>query len=980
MSGSLGTLTLDLIAKIGGFTAPMDQASRNAKKNAKVIKDSADLASAAWKELGGIAAGAFAGLSVAGVFTRFITETRDAEKEQAQLSAVLKSTGESAGFSRDKLNEMADAMEKTSTFSGGEINKAQTTLLAFTGIVGNEFTRALQAATDMATRTGTGVVEAAETIGRALDVPSKGLTALSKQGFRFTDDQKALAEAMESTGNVAGAQGIILKSLEESYGGAAAAARDTFGGSLEALNNTISGLLTGEGSLDLARQAVEGLNKALSSPAAKTALELTAKAAIAVSVVMVTRLAASAAAVAISFVAAQIEAVKYQLALARMAGVSSTAAIGLTGLTVAARAAAGAMALLGGPVGLAILAASAVAYFALRTDEADQGAGKLAEKVDWLNKSFDGFTKNQAASGLQEINKDLLDAQLAAVDAATAVDQYQRLLKDYPNDSRQREWNESLITAQGELDTARQKVADYGKQIAALNGILGAPVGIERSAVFKKMAADLDEQILLIGKKTDAEKLEARINAGLVKGLKDGEGSLLVAKQKTKDAADAAEKAELKRAANAKSAQKAAEAAAKSAANQLRQAFETAETGYQREIELINTSVDKRKKATEVSKVAFEIESGRLVGINEEQQKRLKGLAEELDALKLVKQASEDSAKVAAFAAVQAEANKSAKDSFSLKLSGAGSGDKTKERLEADLAIHQKYLSDVQELYYQYSAQQINEDVYKRESELLKKSLDERIEIQHKYYEDVDEAQSNWMDGVNDAWANYVDSARNYSQQANDFVTSQLDTLSGSFSANISAMILENQSLGDSFRNVVSSMVTSLVNGLAQMAAQWLIYQAIQMVFGKTSETAAIAAAQIAGPAIAAAYAPAAAMASLASFGANSGPAMVGMASTNTLAATLALTGMAHDGIDSVPADGTWLLQKGERVTTAQTSAKLDQTLASIQMEQNGMRRPGAGAGVVNQTITVQGRPDNRTATQIAAASSRKQRQASRLS
>lgn len=41
--------------------------------------------------------------------------------------------------------------------------------------------------------------------------------------------------------------------------------------------------------------------------------------------------------------------------------------------------------------------------------------------------------------------------------------------------------------------------------------------------------------------------------------------------------------------------------------------------------------------------------------------------------------------------------------------------------------------------------------------------------------------------------------------------------------------------------------------------------------------------------------------------------------------------GMAHDGIDSVPQDGTWLLQKGERVTTAGTSAKLDRTLDNVQ-------------------------------------------------
>ncbi|HHH9071270.1 TPA: phage tail length tape measure family protein [Pseudomonas aeruginosa] len=267
-SRTLGTLTLDLIAKVGGFVAGMEKAERTAKKGAKEIGSAADAASLAWGKLGEVAAGALSGITVGAVFGAVIRNTKQMEKEQAQLEAVLRSTGESAGFSREQLNEMASSMERTSTVSAGEINQAQTNLLAFTGIVGEQFPRALQSAIDMAARTGTTVTSAAETIGRALDVPSKGLTALSKQGFRFTEEQKKAAEQLEATGRTAEAQGIILKALEESYGGAAAASRDTFGGALMALQNTIDGLLTGsEGSLDGAKVAIDDLNRALSDPA-----------------------------------------------------------------------------------------------------------------------------------------------------------------------------------------------------------------------------------------------------------------------------------------------------------------------------------------------------------------------------------------------------------------------------------------------------------------------------------------------------------------------------------------------------------------------------------------------------------------------------------------------------------------------------------------------------------------------------------------
>ncbi len=55
----------------------------------------------------------------------------------------------------------------------------------------------------------------------------------------------------------------------------------------------------------------------------------------------------------------------------------------------------------------------------------------------------------------------------------------------------------------------------------------------------------------------------------------------------------------------------------------------------------------------------------------------------------------------------------------------------------------------------------------------------------------------------------------------------------------------------------------------------------------------------------------------------------VGYAGTAIIGAQ-SIAGMAHDGIDSVPETGTWLLQKGERVVTSNTSAKLDETLNRV--------------------------------------------------
>ncbi|MFU5322068.1 phage tail tape measure protein [Pseudomonas aeruginosa] len=380
---------------------------------------------------------------------------------------------------------------------------------------------------------------------------------------------------------------------------------------------------------------------------------------------------------------------------------------------------------------------------------------------------------------------------------------------------------------------------------------------------------------------------------------------------------------------------------AQAAAKKLQSAYETVEQSYQRQIALINTEVDKRKDATEVAKLQFEIESGKLVGINAEQQKRLNGLAEELDRLKQLKQANEDAAKAQAFRATLNESNATARAGFAIDLAGSGSGDKLRERLRADLEIQQDYNKQLADLQKQFNSAEISKELYDQETDLLRQALAERLEIQHEYYAAQDEAQSNWLDGVTSAWENYRDTATDYQQQAADFTTQTLDGLTSAVGDGIASMIMDGESLADVFKNIAKTMATSIINALAQMAAQWLVYQAVQLVSGKAAQASAASTlianaqatsfqAQLAAFASTAAIpivGPLLAPAAAASAAGITAPMVAGVAAS-------ALAGMAHDGIDAVPETGTWLLQKGERVTTAETSAKLDRTLDDVRSNQ----------------------------------------------
>lgn len=277
-SRSLGTLTIDLIAKVGGFVEGMTKAEREADKKTRAMQRKmqarAKEIKSTWDGISKALAAGIAGITVGAVFQNVITQTRNAEKEQALLAAALKATGQQAGYSQERLNDMAGAMEKLTGIGAGDFNQAQTVLLGFTNIVGEQLPEALRVAADFSVRTGATMASAAETIGRALDIPSEGMKSLQRQGFKFSESQIEAARQLERTGRIAEAQKIVIDALDETYGGAAVAARDTLGGALDALKSTINSLLTGEGgSFEEMRASINQLNSTLSSPQTREAFQ-----------------------------------------------------------------------------------------------------------------------------------------------------------------------------------------------------------------------------------------------------------------------------------------------------------------------------------------------------------------------------------------------------------------------------------------------------------------------------------------------------------------------------------------------------------------------------------------------------------------------------------------------------------------------------------------------------------------------------------
>lgn len=203
------------------------------------------------------------GISFKGVIDATIAQ----ERALADVEARIRSTGGAAGFTTQELAQMAGEFQRMTTFGDEAILDMQSVLLTFTRIRGSEFQGATQAILDLATAMNMDLRSAAQQVGRALNDPIAGLSALSRSGIQFSNDQRALIRSLVQMGDVAGAQRVILRELETQFGGAAEAARNTFAGALAGLRNAFGDLLEADGGLEDARRGIEDLTALLSDPA-----------------------------------------------------------------------------------------------------------------------------------------------------------------------------------------------------------------------------------------------------------------------------------------------------------------------------------------------------------------------------------------------------------------------------------------------------------------------------------------------------------------------------------------------------------------------------------------------------------------------------------------------------------------------------------------------------------------------------------------
>lgn len=197
---------------------------------------------------------ALAAIGAGRAFRAIIEATGVQDAAVAKLNATLAATQHAAGLTSAELQKIASDMQAVTT-SGDETNLGLLSLLlTFKQIGGDILPEVLERTLDLAEAMGGDAKGAALQLGKALNDPVLGISALSRAGVSFTEDQKEVIKALVDTGDVAGAQRVILEELAGEFGGVARAARETLPGALAALKNAVGDLAERVGQAGLARE------------------------------------------------------------------------------------------------------------------------------------------------------------------------------------------------------------------------------------------------------------------------------------------------------------------------------------------------------------------------------------------------------------------------------------------------------------------------------------------------------------------------------------------------------------------------------------------------------------------------------------------------------------------------------------------------------------------------------------------------------
>lgn len=657
-----------------------------------------------------------------------------------------------------------------------------------------------------------------------------------------------------------------------------------------------------------------------------------------------------------ALVAAKTRATTASIALAEaetaQAAASARAATAARAASIGIGMARGALALIGGPAGAAMLAAGAIFYFWQKAQQAKDEAIAFADGLDKLNAAMSAMSNTQLRGAIADANNSIRAQKEAVADLQSEVDSLRDRYQNFTPAAQkvaesmgqgadfarqQAEVSDELARKTRDLEAAKDKLSrteeTASEATRTLTNNMLTAMGVHDQLIEKSWSLEQVQGAVAKAFGETADEINRANQAGksfdpkalqISPATKEGDKVIATLEEQNEllKIQDERERA------IAKARMQTAKVTDNQ--NQISAAGRLAAENYD-----LEKSEEARKKAQQESeqqgkKSASSAESFAQKLANLKQQAELAaGSTQELSREQAMLNAEQSLGKGATLAQI-AEARQYAATKWdtanALKAQAAA------EKLLPEARENASYKQDVQDLKTALAAKKISQEQFNQTSErleathqanLAKIRAQQAVTPQQEAVAQVDPVQQlanqhaqqlaliqqfeqqgllahqNALALKNAADTQYEQqrTAAQWellSQQSLGYsmLTSAVDAFSGNASNALTGLITGTMSAQDAMRSLGNTMLNSVVNALVQVGVEALK----NFIIGQTLGAAATAAGVSQAGILASAWAPAAAFASLASFGSNSIPAMAGIASTVGLSKTLAVAGARKNG------------------------------------------------------------------------------------
>ncbi|EOG1934020.1 phage tail tape measure protein [Providencia stuartii] len=552
----------------------------------------------------------------------------------------------------------------------------------------------------------------------------------------------------------------------------------------------------------------------------------------------------------------------------------------------------GGLALLGGPVGLTMLVAGGMYMFAQSMEQAKRDAIELSRGLDGLVDKLKEMTREQKILKVEELQKALpklssvnLDASINTSKAIREVEKLKGALKEAEYGTQKYEQiTKKLAKAEESLEVAlaHEKVALYDKNRALntisliqadLNGKLlqGAdlltahtrsvlPNGAE---AFKSFGLNVNAAANALGKFNSAyltlsfteggAKLKQQLERDIELASLTGEAKARKqAEYMARDAGETDPKNILKLQDLAAQRYREEERQRKLLNSQNKTYTESAAQKRlsslleQNAALKLQSEIGDKLGAQQLALVKWnqeiaEIEKNKAKGkrLTDDQKSLLANKAlitaelERAAEYEKIIQRKEAEVKIAAYNKQLMEETAQAQRAYDMELKGAGMGNLARGRLQEELRLKEEYLKKEEELTKQFNDKStgITQEMYDAETQVIRNELDKRLVMMRVHQANIDGLRVNWQNGIKEGLINYVDNARNYSQQAEGFITGSLQNITDGSASALTDIVTNSKSAFDAISDFFGDLAKSIINDLIRIAIQAQITNAISGLF-----------------------------------------------------------------------------------------------------------------------------------------------------